>query len=59
MAEPCLTTLLQQRANQQPGGRPRQALGNSCRIDVVVDERIGGGPPRYLLVLPDFAMRMR
>lgn len=27
--------------------RPRQAFGKSCRIDVVVDERIGGaaGPP--------------
>jgi hypothetical protein len=32
--------------------RPRQALGNSCRIDVVVDERMGGAaglPVRSLL----------
>jgi hypothetical protein len=49
MAEPSLTTLLQQRANRQPGG----TVYMGTRL-----AKLGVGP-RQLLVLPDVARRTR
>ena len=47
MAEPSLTTVLQQRVNRQPGG------GMGTRL-----AKLGVGP-RQLLMLPDVARRTR